>query len=244
MPKPRPTEQQRTRARERIEGRLRAFGGDARVIEVLRVGGGSRPDVAVVSMDGAECVVKDHLGCDRWFGRLLGPLLSRREADALRRLHGLEGVPRLLRVFDRRAFAMSLLDGEPYRGRSLPVEEWRRFFDAMQRLVDDMHARGVAHCDLRSPDNTLITGQGMPAVVDFVASYTRGSRMKPWSAWLFAKMCAVDISAIEKQKRTVCPELVVDPTAAEHGGGKGALDRAGRRFGVTVRRIARRLFTR
>jgi len=243
MPKPRPTEEQRARARERIEGRLLALAGDTRVLEVLRVGGGSRPDVAIVSMDGTECVVKDHLGCDRWFARLLGPLLSRREAEALRRLHGLEGVPRLLRVLDRRAFAMSRLDGEPYRGRRLSVEEWRRFFDAMHDLVGAMHERGVAHCDLRSPDNTLITGQGMPAVVDFVASYTRGSRMKPWSGWLFAKLCAVDVSAIEKQKRTVCPELVVDAAAAEHGAGKGRLDRAGRRFGVTVRRIARRLFT-
>jgi serine/threonine protein kinase len=151
-------------------------------------------------------------------------------------------VPRVVRVFDRRAFAMSRLDAEPYRGHQLALDEWRAFFEDMRRLVEAMHSRGVAHCDLRSPDNTLITSSGKPAVVDFVASYTRGSALKPWSRWLFAKLCAVDRSAVDKQIRTVCPELLSKGAGAVREA-ESVLDRFGRRLGVAVRNLARRLFT-
>ncbi len=242
MPKPLPTDAEREAARARLQSRLSRMRPGARVRRMLRVGGGSRPDVAVVELAGVACVVKDHQGCDPLFARLVGPLLARREVAALQRLVAVDGVPRVLDVLDRRAFAMTLLDAEPYRRRQRDVEQWRMFFQAMQALLADMHAAGVAHADLRSPDNTLMTAAGQPALVDFVASYRRGSRFNPLGRWMFARLCAVDASAIEKHKRTVCPSLVVDGAAVR--GEAGFVGRLARGFGVQVRRLARRLFTR
>lgn len=240
MPKPVVTDAERAAARDRLACRLDRLSPGARVSSVLRVGGGSRPDVATAVIDGVDCVVKDHAGCDRWFALWLGPLLARREVRALERLATVDGVPRVVRILDRRAFAMSRLDASPYRGRQGDVEFWRQFFDAMRSLVSAMHAQGVAHCDLRSPDNTLITSAGRPAVVDFVASYTRGARWNAWNRWVFVRLCDVDWSAIEKQMRTVCPELLDDGAAVREEGRLGTLARG---FGVWVRRISRRLFT-
>lgn len=241
MPKPAPTETERATARERLENRLERLSPGARVSSMLRVGSGSRPDVAVVCIDGVDCVLKDHAGCDRWFARWLGPMLARREVRALERLAPVEGVPRVVRVLDRRAFAMSRLDASPYRVRRGDRDAWREFFADMERLVAAMHERGVAHCDLRSPDNTLVTADGRPAVVDFVASYTRGARWNLWSRWMFSRLCEVDHSAIEKQKRTVCPELLDEAGATMRD--EGMLGSLARGFGVWVRNLSRRLFT-
>jgi predicted Ser/Thr protein kinase len=240
MSKPVPTPQQIMAARSDLKRRLESFAREVRVENMLRVGSGSRPHVANVVVDGVECVVKDHQGCDRWFAMWLGPILSRREVRALQRLDGVTGVPRVLNVLDRRAFTMSRIDAKPYRGSDLDARQWREFFEQMVQLVRTMHDRGVAHCDLRSPDNTLITSKGAPAVVDFVASYTRGAAWNPWSRWVFARLCEVDYSAIEKQKRTVCPELQCGVAAYR---GTPVIGPLARNLGVGVRKLARLLFT-
>jgi serine/threonine protein kinase len=243
MPKPKPTADQIERASESLGRRLRAHAGEAKVVKMLRVGSGSRPHVAVVVMDGVECVVKDHQGCDRWFARLLGPILSRREVRALRRLDEVQGIPCVLRVFDSRAFAMSKMDAQPYRGSRVDSDTWRRFFEEMDRLVSHMHRLGVAHCDLRSPDNTLMTAQGAPVIVDFVASYTRGASWNLWSRWVFTKFCEVDRSAIEKQRRTISYTSEVGAERREARRSPTLLEKVARGFGVFVRKLTRRLFT-
>ncbi len=239
MPKPKPTDQQIRAARIHLGQRLSCFPGSYEVHQVLRVGAGSRPHVAIVIRDGERCVIKDHAGCDPWFARWIGPLLARREARALERLQGVEGIPRFLGRLDARALLMSHVDAGPYRRADRSPAEWAAFFARMETLVADMHGRGVAHCDLRSPDNTLIDAAGAPAVVDFVASYRRGARWNPWTRWLFARFTVVDRSAIEKQKRTVAPELSAAAAANET-----VLGRSARRLGVAVRRLARLFFTR
>lgn len=227
---------------QRFEQRLAELAPRARVRRMLRMGSGSRPDVAVVVIDGCQWVVKDHQGCDPWFAKWLGPILARREARALELLSGLEGVPKMVRMLDRRAIAMSWIDARPYRQRTAGDQVWREFFTDMERLISQMHSCGVAHCDLRSPDNTLITPQGRPVVVDFVASYTRGGYWNPVSRWLFGRFCSVDWSALDKQKRTVCPQLL--DASARRLSREGVIGWLARNFGVMVRNIARMLFTR
>ncbi len=244
MPKPKPTAADCETARTGLEQRLKSIGFDAEVLRMLRVGGGSRPHVAVARLDGKSCVIKDHAGCDPWFARLLGPMLARREMRALDRLEPVDGVPRLLHRFDSRAFAMGLLDATPYRCASHTDNEWSLFFARMEELVATMHNMGIAHCDLRSPDNTLITSNLKPAVVDFVACYSRGAGWNPWSRWVFARLCKVDISAIDKQKRTVARGLVKDVDGQQAINREGLIDTAARNFGVLVRNVARLLFTK
>jgi RIO-like serine/threonine protein kinase len=43
------------------------------------------------------------------------------------------------------------------------------FFEALERLAENIHARGIAHLDLRYRQNVLVLDDGTPAVLDFQA---------------------------------------------------------------------------
>ncbi len=208
----------------------------------FRVGQGSRPDVLLVEKDGEQAVLKDHNGCDPLFGFILGPLLVWRETGALRELQELLGVPTLIKRVDRRALLMAYVPALPVKQRRDEVD-WNIYFPRLSGLVEKMHAQGVAHCDLRSPNNVLVDEHNNPYLVDFVACVFRGRNWHPISRWLFKRFRRVDRSAIAKLKMRYAPELLND-TEKELLQSNSALERAARGFGVTVRNISRLLFTR
>jgi hypothetical protein len=208
----------------------------------FRHGGGSRPDVLVVRHGGGLAVLKDHNACDPGFARLIGPLLAWREGRALERLSGLEGVPRLLARPDARSLLIEYLDAEPAIRRHAPVA-WRQYFAALEQLVDRMHARRVAHGDLRSPPNMLVDDSGNPYLVDFVACVFDGRRWNLPARLLFRRFREVDRAGIAKLKSRVAPELLTGEERAllVH---KGAFARALRWTGARVRDLSRALLTR
>lgn len=212
------------------------------VREVYRRGGGSRPDVLLIGVDDKLAVLKDHGACDPWFARVLGPLLAGRESRTLQRLHGTRGVPALLGRPDSRSLliehvhATSLANGAE-------GTDWLVFFKRMDGLLAEMHARGIAHCDLRSPFNTMISEGGEPFIVDFVASLSRG---RPWNIvanWLFTHFVRADEEAVIKLKMSVAPELVSEQEYARYSSRSG-LERTARWIGSGVRTLSRKLFTR
>lgn len=213
----------------------------AGTVEVLRRGGGSRPDVLRVRHDDTDSILKDQNGCDAAFARLLGPVLAWREARALRRLHGVVGVPELLGRPDSRSVLMEYIPAAPITQAS--HDDWPAFFAALERMLDAVHDRGVAHCDLRSPNNTLVSDAGDPVLVDFVASVRRGRPWNPVGRWLFGLFCRVDRKAVIKLKSIVAPELVTDDERPllKH---RAPAHRALRRIGIAIRNATRRLFTR
>ncbi|HSH43621.1 MAG TPA: hypothetical protein VK973_15990 [Arenicellales bacterium] len=213
----------------------------AAMVELIRSGQGSRPDVMRVRYRGGDAILKDQSGCDVVFARVLGPLLAWREARALRRLDGLAGIPALLDRPDRRSILIEYKPAVPITRAS--HSDWPGFFAALQALIDDMHQRGVAHCDLRSPNNTLVDESGRPVLVDFVASVTRGRPWNPLGRWLFHRFCEVDTKAVIKLKSIVAPELVTDAERPmlEH---RSVAHRAVRAFGAGIRRLARWGFTK
>lgn len=213
----------------------------AETIQVIRQGGGSRPDVLRVRCGGEDAILKDQNGCDTGFARVIGPLLAHREGRALSELRTLAGVPNLLGRPDRRSVLMQYLPAMPITRAS--HTDWRAFFDDLDRLLDEMHELGIAHGDLRSPDNTLVNESGNPVLVDFVASVRRGSWWNLPALWIFTLFCQVDKKAVIKLKSIVAPELVHEDQhhLLEH---RSVVHRALRRFGMAIRDVTRRLFTR
>lgn len=213
----------------------------AHTVEVMRRGGGSRPDVLRVRHDDGDAILKDQNGCDAAFARLLGPLLAWREARSLHRLHGIAGIPALRGRPDRRSVLIEYIPAVPITRAA--HADWPVFFTALERLLDTMHDRGVAHCDLRSPNNTLVSEAGDPVLVDFVASVHQGRPWNPAGRWLFALFCRVDRKAVIKLKSIVAPELVTEAERPllEH---RAPAHRALRRTGIVVRNVTRQLFTR
>jgi predicted unusual protein kinase regulating ubiquinone biosynthesis (AarF/ABC1/UbiB family) len=122
--------------------------------------------------------------------------------------------------------------------RSARVRPPAAAFERLESLVAQMHARGVAHCDLRSPSNILVDDAGRPYLVDFVARVCRGAAWNlPWN-WLFVQFCRADRNALAKLKVRFAPELASDEEQkrARH---RGLLDRLARRLGAGVRAVTR-----
>ena len=214
----------------------------AQSLEVFRHGGGSRPDVLLINFGEGRAVLKDHNACDPFFARVLGPVLAWREARALRRLDSVSAVPSLLARPDARSLLLEYLPGQPLHRTSATVD-WQRFFERLEQLVKEIHSHGVAHCDLRSPGNTLVAADESPVVVDFVAAVLKGA---PWNVparWVYKRFAQADEEAIAKLKHHVAPELLT----AEDGyllEQRSWLERAARWVGAGIRDLSRRLFTR
>lgn len=171
---------------------------------------------------------------------LIARLLLARERRALRAADGLEGVPRLLD--SPQALAAPSLDGRvPPPGRCLlrswiegaPLSEAERlpgdFFDWLDALVGELHARGVCHNDLHKEQNVLVRRDGRPALIDFqLASVHRGRGL------VFRRRCEDDLRHLQKHRRRYTRDGR-GPSEAAHGRGYGirrrGLARAWRRLG-------------
>ncbi len=216
----------------------------AHAVKTFRQGGGSRPDVLLIRADGVEAVLKDYGRADPWFRRLVGPLSARREARALRQLEGVRGVPRLLRVVGREALLLEHVPGTSAR-HAPPGGLTPEFFERFYRLVERLHAAGVAHCDLRSQGNILVGADGEPHVVDFAAHFRRG---RPWNIaarWMYRKFCQADRVAVARLKRSHAPDLLTEAERqALARDRKTPLERTARFIGKSVRNLSRWLLTR
>lgn len=212
------------------------------VSHTFRAGGGSRPDVLLIEIDGEYAVLKDQAGADRLFSLLVGPILNWRECKALDKLRGLSCIPTLLAKPTARSFLMSYHPSEQVTRLKTIDPDWPGFFDRLTAAVNEVHRAGVAHNDLRNPTNTLVTHYGEPILVDLVAAFSQGHRWNLLNQWIFRKFCQVDLSAITKLKAQLAPELIKhDDVVAEQIAGRFGM--AVRGLGQWVRKLSRRFFT-
>ncbi len=211
-------------------------------VATFREGGGSRPDVLLIDIEGHKAVLKDQGGADKWFALLIGPILNWRECKALRKLAAVPCIPDLLSVPDKRSFLMSYHESEQITRLTRIQPDWPVFFNKLSAAIADVHQAGVAHNDLRNPTNTLITADGEPILVDLVACFCQGQVWNRPNQWLFKKFSQVDRSAITKIKSKVAPELITDnDIKPEEIAGKAGM--AAKGLGQWIRKLSRRLFT-
>ena len=212
-------------------------------VHTFREGGGSRPDVLLLEIDGQYAVLKDHGQADKLFATMLGPILNWRECKALTKLQTLDCIPNLLHVPNKRSFLMTYHESEQITRLESVQPDWPTFFDELSLAIEQMHKAGVAHNDLRNPTNILITPKGKPVLVDLVGCFNQGSSWNLPKQWVFNKFCQVDLSAITKLKMRVAPELIneQDVVREEIAGNAGM---AAKGLGQWVRRVSRFFFTK
>ena len=213
------------------------------VIQVLRNGGGSRANVSQIYRDGENQVLKDHAGCDPLFAALLGKLLAGREARALLRLNSVVGVPCLLGQPGSRALYMEWLDGISIKEALAQEIDWPKFLTELETTLREIHAQGVAHCDLRGLSNILVGPDQTPYIIDFVSCFFSGARWNFIRGWVFRRFCEADRQALLKLRQRVAPESMntADVELVEHS---GVFNRAMRRVGQGIRKVSLWLLTR
>ncbi|MEJ8567237.1 protein kinase domain-containing protein [Elongatibacter sediminis] len=121
-----------------------------------------------------------------------------REYAAYRRLEGVVGVPACYGMIDRRYLLLEYVAGTSYREATLDDRE--AWFEKLLEILHAIHARGVAHGDLKSKGNLLVTASGEPCVVDFGTAFVHRTGFHPVNNWFFRTARRMDRNAWVKHK--------------------------------------------
>ncbi len=95
----------------------------------------------------------------------------RREYQSYQRLSGLAGFARCHGLFEDRFLVLDYVEGEDFRGNQRVDRE--AFFADLLHSIQSMHARGVAHGDLKRKDNLRIDQAGRPVILDLGTAVLR-----------------------------------------------------------------------
>jgi hypothetical protein len=172
----------------------------------LTVGRCGRANVSLFHHKSGDWIVKDFSGVNplvRWTWCIF---MVRRELRALHRLRGLRGIPRDAFRLGRFALAYRFTPGAPI-GKADPKLMTPEFFKALESLVNEMHARGIVHLDMRYSRNVLVGDDGLPTLLDF-QSY---ARLELVPRFLHQLLKDIDLSGAykhwnKKQPGTMGPE--------------------------------------
>ena len=150
--------------------------------------------IEIVERDGVQMIRRD-IRAARWWARIFARRAAAREARALAKLEGVDGVPPLL-GWDGRELLRGYIAGQPMQQAQPREPSYYR--DAL-RLLAQLHRHGIVHNDLAKEPNLLVRTDGRPALVDFQIAWTRGKRGR-----LFRLLAREDLRHLLKHKRTYC----------------------------------------
>ncbi len=167
-------------------------------------GRAGKPDLNQVEVEGRSLMVKDVRRKNFFLRWTLGLWLIHKEWKIYSRLTGMKGVPQPVERIDRFAFAMEFIPGRSIlRGDPLPSS----FFSDLERVLGEVHGRGVVHLDLRHKGNILVSEKGEPFLIDFNSSFAfkeKGFLRR----YLFPLLRWVDYGGLLKLKERISPSLM------------------------------------
>jgi hypothetical protein len=141
----------------------------AHVIDVLEHGSGRDPVVSLARVGDCDIVVKDFAPRGFLVRNLIGRWMTAREARAYRALAGHPHVPQFYGQVDPFALAVEYRPGRKM-SRKLAGELPEGFARELEDAIRGMHARGVAHLDLRHRTNVMAGPDGHPILIDFASA--------------------------------------------------------------------------
>ena len=132
----------------------------------------------------------------------LGRWLARRESGFLNSLSDVAGIPKAYPVnaidgtLLKNGVAHDFVSGQPM---SLKTELPVGFFDRLDKLLNQLHARHIAYIDLHKQENVIVGDDGLPYLIDFQIS----ARLpKSWGfRGLFKILAESDCYHVEKHRR-------------------------------------------
>lgn len=151
----------------------------------------TKADVVVFDRDGRRIAVKDYGPRPLWVRLTIGRFMIAREAAAYRALAGIDGLPRCHGRVGPYALALDWIDAKPLAalvGATLSPS----VFDALDRIVGDVHAHGVALGDLHHRD-VLVGEGGSVHVVDLATAWVLGPRPGAWRRFVFQRLRGNDL---------------------------------------------------
>jgi serine/threonine protein kinase len=175
---------------------------------VLRAPSSTRPALWIAEEYGIRAVVKDYSRNGFLYRNFVGRFLVWREKRAYRRLRGLRGVPIFYREIDGMALVMELIPGRNLEGLEKEKPLPGAFFRDLEGLVEAVHRRGLAHCDLKRAPNILLGCDGKPYIVDWSASVSQRELCLFPLPLIYRRFITDDLNAVTKAQLRHCPEQV------------------------------------
>ncbi len=151
--------------------------------QVISPGRWANAVLRLFQRDGEQWVVKDFRARSFIVRNTIGRFLIRRELRALGKVAGLNGVPADAFRVDAHALAYRFIPGTPL---TQAVEERKsaEFFATFERLLAEVHARGIVHLDVRNGRNVLVTEGGRAALIDFQSHLGTARLPKAMRGWM------------------------------------------------------------
>lgn len=162
------------------------------------------------SDDGCDAVAKINRSA-KFFGIALdwiGQWLCDREMRFYSALREVKNVPALIGRLGKTGFVHEFVPGRPLAYK-LSVPD--NFFPDLQKLISDIHARGMAYVDANKPQNVLLGEDGRPHLIDFQISFD----LKTFGDWVLPRrilrhlQCADDYHVL-KLKRKIRGDQLTD----------------------------------
>jgi hypothetical protein len=136
----------------------------------------------------------------------LGRFICNHESEIYAKLQGIRGIPTMLGSFGPTGMVHEYIPGrilDPAHSLSL------EFFDQLQQLIAEIHARGIAYVDTNKRENILVGDDGQPYLIDFQISWNtfRWARRYRWAQWALRKLQDADWYHFFKHKTRLAPKL-------------------------------------
>jgi len=182
------------------------------VVGTLAEGSATRSEILLVEVDGIRAAVKDYWGRDPRYRTTIGRWLINRETAVYSQLDGVPGIPSFCHRVDPYALAVEYIEGKNC-SQCVAGELEPEFFEGLQQIVAALHARSVAHCDLKKDTNIIVDTEGRPRVIDLAAAIPRTGGpliQRPLRRWSWPRFARDDVRAIDKLKRKLAPDLLTE----------------------------------
>ncbi len=174
----------------------------------------------------------------------LGRWMRHREQRLHERLDGIEGIQRWLAPVGAGAYALHYVEGVTLDHLEAPLPPG--FFDRLRELIDAVHARRAAYCDLNKRSNILLQPDGRPALIDFQISVAYDPAaawpVRLWTRLWLGALQRHDLYHLYKHKRRLAPDALRDHERALLR--RGPLLRLHRLLSTPFRRLRRQYLSR
>ena len=168
----------------------------------------AQADIYLLEIEGEPCVLKDFHDQSYLVRKLWGARIIAREKRVYRRLEGVRGIPRVLRMLDQYAFIMEYVKGERIPHRK-DCYLGREFFDRLKKLIGEMHGRGITHGDIRRK-NILVTPDHQPWLIDFAGAFCLRGKENPLRMAIFRRLKKVDDLTVLKIQSKLLPGTLTE----------------------------------
>ncbi|MEE4185540.1 MAG: RIO1 family regulatory kinase/ATPase [Gammaproteobacteria bacterium] len=112
-----------------------------------------------------------------WLTGWLNRLMLAREARVYQRIASVSGVPHSPGMLDDEWLLLEFIEGRPLKAARYDLADPEAFYARLLGVLQDFHAEGVAHGDLKRKQNVLVTADEQPYVIDFGTAVMRDGNM-------------------------------------------------------------------